>query len=1038
MRHDGSSVPRGDMESTITLLGSAEWKEHQAAKERQHNAIGGNSVESSGGSATDDGTKPAVGTPLDELLVAAQAGEADGVAKALAKLEARSDVTWIAGRAASLANAFSAACRNGHVGIAETLLKSGASVEAVDGEGATPLLAAADSGFASCVQLLLEAGAHPDARDKVGVTPLIAAAYNGHKEALSALVRHGAAVDARSHGGVTPLIAAAEGRHACCIRLLVQAGADVNARTSEGKTALMHAVGRNSLPATEALLAGGADVSAVDGEGLSALHHGARLDAADCVELLCAKGASMTKRCKKGRTALMDAPKGSASAAILEEKWTALEEEVARRQLELLELFADDASDAASSKANTPAAAGAKSGKDKKKAGKGRSRTPKGIASLTSKLQGLAEGPGSAAGSAAGPVDSAGLVGDVQNLVVKTPESSSRPSMSPVSSVMDFGQTTDSSGMSTAEDEEGEGEGEDEESEYDTEDIFEIMAAASKKGSGGSGGRVSGGVGSGAGVADGNDGNPASSTGSPTPSAVQSGSNGCPCKQSQQHVVGNSSELARRVAELEAELRSARAAADAARAAAAAERARAAQLEQQLISGRKAAEIISARDKSQIQVLQQSLCSQSISLAAATASAEASRRALASSHSDWHSQLQRIRCQAVAAAITAATASWQAWENSQFRPNLGVAASGVGVATKTAATAAAAAAAAAVAAAAGAAATAKVAATAGGDKAGTVSNISNSSYIPSPSSPSYEASLTTGHASHFEAAATAVNAAPASPSPYGILEVALLCQQLSDSTAASRANPAAAEAAAAAAAAEPMPRHSSHATPGVQYKPSTTTERTAATAADPVSHDPMLSFKASLLAGKTGRAANGAGIAVSRTARAGAAKLGDADAYPAYPADEDVSYPADALKSAVSSGKLGLDSISHDDAAVSLKASFISGKLLSNCTLDRSSSMEFLQGMKPGMKAGTLEPLFSSPHHHHDTTASIMRKIGLSGQGEGKLLGRARRGAGGADAIPERTSVLAFEKLPFAPKSTGEAQKKATGWFSLVPSPDVE
>ncbi|CAI7782598.1 unnamed protein product, partial [Closterium sp. NIES-54] len=369
---------------------------------------------------------------------------------------------------------------------------------------------------------------------------------------------------------------------------------------------------------------------------------------------------------------------------------------------------------------------------------------------------------------------------------------------------------------------------------------------------------------------------------------------------------------------------------------------------------------------------QQSLCSQSISLAAATASAEASRRALASSHSDWHSQLQRIRCQAVAAAVTAATASWQAWENSQFRPNLGVAASGGGVATKTAATAAAAAAA--VAAAAGAAATAGVAATAGGEKAGTVSNLSNSSYIPSPSSPFYDASLTTGHASHLEAAATAVNAAPVSPSPYGILEVALLCQQLSDSTAASRANPAAADG--AAAAAEPMPRHSSHATPGVQYKPSTTTERTAATAADPVSHDPMLSFKASLLAGKTGRAATAAGIAVPGTARAGAAKLGDADAYPAYPADEDISYPADALKSAVGSGKLGLDSNSQDDAAVSLKASFISGKLLSNCTLDRSSSMEFLQGMKPGMKAGTLEPLFSSPHHHHDTTASIMRKIG--------------------------------------------------------------
>ncbi|CAI5468309.1 unnamed protein product [Closterium sp. Yama58-4] len=619
MRHDGSSVPRGDMEATITLLGSAEWKEHQAAKGRQHNAIGGNAVESGGGSAADDGAKrPAAGTPLDELLAAAQAGEADGVAKALAKLEARSDVTWIAGRAASLANAFSVA-----VAASESTQRPHVSRVSL------PPFHRHTTGTKRLSQ-------------RSYATELVSA-YNGHEEALSALVRHGAGVDARSHGGVTPLIAAAEGRHACCIHLLVQAGADVNARTSEGKTALMHAVGRNSVPATEALLAGGADVSAVDGEGLSALHHGARLDASDCVELLCAKGASMTKRCKKGRTALMDAPKGSASAAILEEKWKALEEEVARRQLELLELFADDASDAASasSKTNAPAAADAKSGKDKKKAGKGRSRTPKGTASLTSKLQGLAEGPGSAAGSAAGSVGSAGLVGDVQNLVVKTPESSSRPSMSPASSVLDFGQTTDSSGMSTAEDEEGEGEGEDGGSEYDSQDIFEIMAAASKKGSGGGGGRVGGGVGSGAGVAEGNDGfipvgsgekapnrvseaasapsptiplvqipppgpgsKPVSSTGSPTPSAVRSGSNGCTCKQSQQHCEENTGELARRVAELETELRAARAAADAARAVAAAERARAAQLEQQLISGRKAAEIISARDKSQIQVLQ--------------------------------------------------------------------------------------------------------------------------------------------------------------------------------------------------------------------------------------------------------------------------------------------------------------------------------------------------------------------------------------------------------------------------------------------------
>ncbi|GJP65035.1 hypothetical protein CLOP_g21955 [Closterium sp. NIES-67] len=749
MRHDGSSVPRGDMEATITLLGSAEWKEHQVAKERQHNAIG-SSVESVAGVSADDGAKrPAAVSPLDELLAAAQAGDSEGVAKALAKLEAKSDVTWIAGRAASLANALSAACRNGHVEIAEMLLKYGASVDAVDVEGATPLLAAADSGFANCVQLLLKAGAQPDARDKVGVTPLIAAAYNGHDEALSALVHHGAAVDARSHGGVTPLIAAAEGRHARCIHLLIEAGADVNARTTEGKTALMHAVGRNSVEATEALLGGGADVNAVDSEGFSALHHGARLDAADCVQLLCAKGASMTKRCKKGRTALMEAPKASASSAILEEKWAALEEEVARRQAEILELFADDSTDNAS-KSLALAAAGAKS-RDKKKAAKGR-RTPKGIASLTTKLQGLAGGAGSAG--------SAGFVGDEKTLgtPVKTPESSSRPSMSPVSSVMDFGQTTDSSGMSTAEDEEGADgvEVEEEGIEYDTQDIFEIMAAASRRSlSGGGSGSAGGGVLGGAGSAGGDDGfipvgsgekapnrvsevtgwlsggsysrkaggetldapvpvrreparathkksppaaqsltqqqpqqqqqqqpknktslaksinasvaavpqsqpqqaqqklapasssssaaaaaaaahagaspwiralvggqaapaprsisptNAVSATTNPssksaaTPSAVQSGGKGCTCKQSQQ-CEEDKGNLARRVEHLEAELRAARAAADEARAAAAAERARAAQLEQRLLSERKAADLISAQSKSQIQVLQPS------------------------------------------------------------------------------------------------------------------------------------------------------------------------------------------------------------------------------------------------------------------------------------------------------------------------------------------------------------------------------------------------------------------------------------------------
>lgn len=62
-----------------------------------------------------------------------------------------------------------AACA-GHVEIIELLLKTGAAVDALALNGATPLMRAIQSSRPSCVDVLLEAGADVHAVNKTGLT----------------------------------------------------------------------------------------------------------------------------------------------------------------------------------------------------------------------------------------------------------------------------------------------------------------------------------------------------------------------------------------------------------------------------------------------------------------------------------------------------------------------------------------------------------------------------------------------------------------------------------------------------------------------------------------------------------------------------------------------------------------------------------------------------------------------------------------------------------------------------------------------------
>lgn len=145
---------------------------------------------------------------------------------------------------------------------AESLIRTGANVNAANRYGVPPLSLAATNGNAAMLALLLKAGADPNATQSEGETALMTAARTGVAAAVKTLLAHGAEVNAKeSWRGQTALMWAAAEGHAEAVEALLEAGAQVNARSNAGWTALLFAVREGQIPAAKALLAGGANVN---------------------------------------------------------------------------------------------------------------------------------------------------------------------------------------------------------------------------------------------------------------------------------------------------------------------------------------------------------------------------------------------------------------------------------------------------------------------------------------------------------------------------------------------------------------------------------------------------------------------------------------------------------------------------------------------------------------------------------------------------------------------------------------------------------
>ena len=163
------------------------------------------------------------------------------------------------------------AARSTDPGVAALLLDATADLEAVNGDGLTPLGIACTAGNWRLARFLLERGARPQ-RD--GATPSLVAAAGSDDDdpaGVQLLLRHKASVDARDRRGRSALHAAAAAGHAGIAETLLAAGADADARDDGERTPLLEAALGGHAAVAACLLQARADVQAIDADGRNAL-----------------------------------------------------------------------------------------------------------------------------------------------------------------------------------------------------------------------------------------------------------------------------------------------------------------------------------------------------------------------------------------------------------------------------------------------------------------------------------------------------------------------------------------------------------------------------------------------------------------------------------------------------------------------------------------------------------------------------------------------------------------------------------------------
>lgn len=144
----------------------------------------------------------------------------------------------------------------------ERMLRAGASPNAANRYGVTPLVVAAQTGNSALVKRLLSAGAKVDVPIPGGETALMSASRTGSLEAVQALLKAGANPNAKEEAkGQSAIVWAASEGHADVVAALIEAKADFRIRLDSGFTPLLFAARDGRLEVMKVLLRAGANVN---------------------------------------------------------------------------------------------------------------------------------------------------------------------------------------------------------------------------------------------------------------------------------------------------------------------------------------------------------------------------------------------------------------------------------------------------------------------------------------------------------------------------------------------------------------------------------------------------------------------------------------------------------------------------------------------------------------------------------------------------------------------------------------------------------
>ena len=210
------------------------------------------------------------------------------------------------------------AATRGHVFAVATLIATGATLDAQDGDGNTPLHLAVDGGHAAIVSLLIAATASLNVKNDDDKAPLHAAVTVGHAAVADALIAAGAALDAQDGDGNTPLHLAVDGGRAAIVSLLIAATASLNVKNDDDKAPLHVAVTVGHAAVADALIAAGAALDARAANGNTPLHLAADGGRAVMVSLLIAATASLNVKNDDDKAPLHLAADGGHAAIVTE------------------------------------------------------------------------------------------------------------------------------------------------------------------------------------------------------------------------------------------------------------------------------------------------------------------------------------------------------------------------------------------------------------------------------------------------------------------------------------------------------------------------------------------------------------------------------------------------------------------------------------------------------------------------------------------------------------------------------------------------